>query len=94
MKGLAVVRGDRASTVASLVKHGASQDAAEQNYTDFADTMSPTAVTSDADQALELKVRAEMLGIDPKTLAPPSTFFDFSFVKEAAAHLKKENWKP
>jgi NitT/TauT family transport system substrate-binding protein len=94
MKGLAVVRSDRASTVASLVKHGASQSAAEQNYTDFADTMSPTAVTSDADQALELKVRAEMLGIDPKTLAPPSAFFDFSFVKKAAAQLKEENWKP
>jgi len=94
MKGLAVVRSDRASTVASLVKHGASQDAAEQNYTDFAHTMSPTAVTSDADQTLELHVRAAMLGMDPKTLPPPSNFFDFSFVKEAAAQLKKENWKP
>jgi NitT/TauT family transport system substrate-binding protein len=94
MKGLAVVRSDRASTVASLIKHGASPDAAEQNYTDFAGTMSPTAVTSDEDQALELTVRAEMLGVDPKTLAPPSAFFDFSFVKEAAATLKKENWKP
>ncbi len=71
MKGLAVVRSDRASTVASLVKHGASQDAAEQNYTDFAHTMSPTAVTSDADQALELHVRADMLGIDPKTCRRP-----------------------
>lgn len=94
MKGLAVVLSDRASTVASLVKHGSSEDAAEQNYTDFAHTMSPTAVTTDADQALELRVRADMLGIDPKTLAPPSAFFDFSFVKEAAAELKKENWKP
>jgi NitT/TauT family transport system substrate-binding protein len=94
MKGLAVVRGDRASTVASLVKHGASQEAAEQNYTDFADTMSPTAVTTDEDQALELKVRAQMLGIDPASLPPPATFFDFSFVKQAAAELKKENWRP
>ena len=94
MKGLAVVRSDRASTVASLVKHGASQDAAEQNYTDFAHTMSPTAVTTDADQTLELHVRAAMLGMDPKTLPPASNFFDFSFVKEAAAQLKKENWKP
>ena len=94
MKGLAVVRSDRASTVASLVKHGASHDAAEQNYTDFAHTMSPTAVTSDADQTLELHVRAAMLGMDPKTLPPASNFFDFSFVKEAAAQLKKENWKP
>jgi NitT/TauT family transport system substrate-binding protein len=94
MKGLAVVLSDRASTVAALVKHGSSQDAAEQNYTDFAHTMSPTAVTTDADQALELKVRADMLGVDPKTLPPPSAFFDFSFVKQAAAELKKENWKP
>lgn len=94
MKGLAVVLNDRASTVASLVKHGSSEPAAEQNYTDFAHTMSPTAVTTDADQALELHVRADMLGVDPKTLAPPSAFFDFSFVKEAAAELKKENWKP
>ncbi len=94
MKGLAVVRSDRAATVASLVKHGASQDAAEQNYTDFAHTMSPTAVTTDADQALELHVRALMLGLDPAKLPPPSNFFDFSFVKEAAAQLKKENWKP
>lgn len=94
MKGLAVVRSDRASTVASLVKHGASQEAAEQNYTDFAALMSPMAVTTDADQALELKVRAKMLGIDPAALPPPDHFFDFSFVKEAAAQLQKENWKP
>jgi ABC-type nitrate/sulfonate/bicarbonate transport system substrate-binding protein len=94
MKGLAVVRSDREATVASLVKHGSSQDAAEQNYTDFAMTMSPTAVTTDEDQALELKVRANMLGVDATKIPPPSYFFDFGFVKEAAAELKQENWKP
>ena len=94
MKGLAVVRSNRADTIASLVKHGSSQEAAEQNYDQYAMTMSPTAVTSDADQALELKVRAQMLKLDPEKLPPPSHFFDFSFVKEAAAELKKENWKP
>lgn len=94
MKGLAAVRSSRADTVAALVKHGSSQTAAEENYDQFANTMSPTAVTSDADQAIELQVRAKMLGIDPAKLPPPSNFFDFSFVKEAAAELKKENWKP
>ena len=94
MKGLAVVRSKRADTIASLVKHGSSQEAAEQNYDQYAMTMSPTAITSDADQALELKVRAQMLKLDPEKLPPPSHFFDFSFVKEAAAELKKENWKP
>ena len=94
MKGLAVVRSSRADTVAALVKHGSSEPAAEENYDKFASTMSPTAITSDADQALELRVRAKMLGIDPAKLPPPSSFFDFSFVKAAAAELEKENWKP
>ncbi|HVA15907.1 MAG TPA: ABC transporter substrate-binding protein [Stellaceae bacterium] len=94
MKGLAVVRSARAETVAALVKHGSTETAAGEDYDQFASTMSPTAVTSDADQALELKVRAKMLGVDPATLPPPSRFFDFSFVKQAAAELKKENWKP
>ncbi len=94
MKGLEVVRTNRADTVAALVKHGSSQTAAEENYDQFATTMSATAVTSEADQALELKVRAKMLSLDPAKLPPPSNFFDFSFVKEAAAELKKENWKP
>jgi hypothetical protein len=35
-----------------------------------------------------------MLGVDEKKIPPPHYFFDFSFVKEAAAELKKENWKP
>ncbi len=94
MKGLVVLRQNRAVSVAALVKHGASQTAAEENYDRFAKTMSPTAVTTDADQELELKVRAKMLGLDPAKLPPPSHFFDFRFVKEAAAELKKENWKP
>lgn len=94
MKGLAVVRTSRADTVAALANHGSDKSAAEENYDRFAMTMSPTAITSDADQALELKVRAKMLGLDPAKLPPPSNFFDFSFVKKAAAELKKENWKP
>jgi ABC-type nitrate/sulfonate/bicarbonate transport system substrate-binding protein len=94
MKGLAVVRSNRADTIASLVKHGSTESAAAVDYDEFASSMSPTAVTSDADQVLELKVRAKMLGLDPATLPLPSRFFDFSFVKEAAAELKKENWKP
>jgi NitT/TauT family transport system substrate-binding protein len=94
MKGLAVVLTDRATTVASLVKHGSSQSAAEGNFDEFGATMSPTAVTSDEDQALELKVRAKMLGVDPATLPPLSNFFDFSFVTKAAAELKAEGWKP
>jgi len=94
MKGLIVLRSNRAVSVAALVKHGSSEVAAEENYDQFAASMSPTAITSDADQALELKVRAQMLNLDPATLPPPSHFFDFSFVREAAAELKKENWKP
>jgi NitT/TauT family transport system substrate-binding protein len=94
MKGLTVVRSSRADTVAALANHGSSQTAAEENYDQFAPTISPTAVTSDEDQALELQVRAKMLSLDPAKLPPASNFFDFSFVKDAAAELKAQGWKP
>jgi hypothetical protein len=51
-------------------------------------------VTTDADQAFELKLRADMLGVDDSKIPPPSYFFDFSFVKEASDKLKAEGWKP
>lgn len=56
--------------------------------------MSATGITSGADQALELKVRAKMLGVDPGKIPPASAIFDFSFVQKAAAELKGAGWKP
>jgi len=94
MKGLIVVRSSRDVTVASLVKHGSSADAAAENYEIEASTLSATSIVSDEDQAFELKLRASMLGIDESKVPLPSNFFDFSFVKEAAAELKTEGWKP
>jgi ABC-type nitrate/sulfonate/bicarbonate transport system substrate-binding protein len=94
MKGLVVVRSSRDVTIASLVKHGASTDAAAENYAIEASTLSATSIVSDEDQAFELKLRANMLGIDESKVPPPANFFDFSFVKEAAAELKAEGWKP
>ena len=94
MKGLAVNRESRADTIAALVKHGSSEDAAAKSYDLFAPTLSPTSVVSDEDQAFELKLRARMLGMDPGKVPPSSYFFDFSFVKKAAEELKAEGWKP
>jgi hypothetical protein len=94
MKGLTVVRSSRETTIAALVKHGSTENAANEDYTINAPILSPTSVVSDADQAFELKLRAEMLGVDEKKIPPTGYFFDFSFVKQAAAELKKENWKP
>jgi NitT/TauT family transport system substrate-binding protein len=94
MKGLTVVRSSRDVTIASLVKHGSTPSAAAEDYTINGPILSPTSIVSDADQAFELKLRAEMLGVDATKIPPPDRFFDFSFVKEAAAELKKENWKP
>ncbi len=94
MKGLVVVRSDRAATIASLVKHGSTETAANADYELNSPSLSPTSVVSDEDQAFELKLRARMLSVDDTKIPPASNFFDFSFVKQAAAELKAENWKP
>ena len=94
MKGLVVVRSDRATTIAALVNHGSTPTAAAEDYDLNTPTLSPTSVVSDEDQAFEMKLRARMLGVDDTKIPPSSNFFDFSFVKQAAAELKAENWKP
>jgi ABC-type nitrate/sulfonate/bicarbonate transport system substrate-binding protein len=94
MKGLIVVKSARADTIATLVKHGSTPDAAAASYDIFSSSLSPTAIVSDADQAFELKLRAHMLGVAEDKVPPPAQFFDFSFVKKAAAELKAEGWKP
>jgi NitT/TauT family transport system substrate-binding protein len=94
VKGQRATRASRGDTVAALVKHGSTQAAAEEDYDVNEPGLSATAVTTDEDQAFELKLRADMLGVDDAKIPPPSYFFDFSFVKEAAEKLKKEGWKP
>lgn len=94
LKGLALVKSSRAATIATLVKHGSTEDAAAASYDTSAALLSPTAIVSDKDQQFELKLRAHMLGIAEDEVPPPAQFFDFSFVRQAAAELKQENWKP
>jgi NitT/TauT family transport system substrate-binding protein len=93
-KGQRATRASRADTVAALVKHGSTQIAAEEDYDVNEPNLSETAVTTDEDQKFELKLRADMLGVDDTKIPPPSNFFDFSFVKEASAKLKADGWKP
>jgi NitT/TauT family transport system substrate-binding protein len=94
LKGLATVKSSRAVTIATLVKHGSTPDAAAASYDIFAPSLSPTAIVSDADQQFELKLRAHMLGISEDKVPPPAQFFDFSFVRKAADELKEEGWTP
>ena len=94
VKGQRATRASRADTVAALTKHGSTAAAAGEDYDVNEPSLSATAVTTDADQDFELKLRASMLDVDPAKIQPPSYFFDFSFVKEASDKLKAEGWKP
>ena len=94
VKGLIVVKSARADTIATLVKYGSTADAAAASYDIFSPSLSPTAIVSDENQAFELKLRAHMLGVSEDKVPPPAQFFDFSFVKTAAAELRAEGWKP
>jgi len=61
------------------------------DYDATAPELTDTGTMPEEDQAFELKLRGELLGVPPKKDAD---VFDFSFVKKAAAELKAENWKP
>jgi len=91
LKGIALAKAARETTIDSIVKHGADRDSAGVDYDATAPELTDTGTMPEEDQAFELKLRGELLGVPPKKVAE---VFDFSFVEKAAAELKAENWKP
>jgi len=91
LKGIALAKAARETTIDSIVKHGADRDSAGVDYDATAPELTDTGTMPEDDQAFELKLRGELLGVPPKKVAE---VFDFSFVEKAAAELKAENWKP
>ncbi|HXE30125.1 MAG TPA: ABC transporter substrate-binding protein [Stellaceae bacterium] len=92
LKGIALAKAARETTIDSIMKHGnKDRESAGIDYDATAPELTDTGTMPEEDQAFELKLRGELLGVPPKKDAD---VFDFSFVKKAAAELKAENWKP
>jgi len=94
LKGIALAKAARETTIDSIVKHGADRESAKVDYDATAPELTDTGTMPEEDQAFELKLRGELLGVPPEKIAKTANVFDFSFVKKAAAELKAENWKP
>jgi NitT/TauT family transport system substrate-binding protein len=92
LKGIALAKSARETTIDSIVKHGnPDRESAGVDYDATTPELTDTGTMLEEDQAFELKLRGELLGVPAKPIA---NVFDFSFVNKAAAELKAENWKP
>ena len=94
LKGIALTKAARATTIDAIVKHGADRDSAGVDYDATAPELTDTGTMPEEDQAFELKLRGELLGVPPEKIAKTADVFDFSFVEKAAAELEAEHWKP
>jgi ABC-type nitrate/sulfonate/bicarbonate transport system substrate-binding protein len=95
LKGLRTVKASRAATVASLLKHGQSDaEAVGSEYDNLIASLTDTGTVPAAAQALDVALRAEMLGVAKDKAPPASAVFDFSFAEKAAAQLQAAHWQP
>ena len=95
IKGLTETKADRETAIAAEMNHGIStRSAAEVDYDGAVDDLSVTGTMPREAQAIELKVRGDMLSLAPDKIMPPEQVFDFSFAQKAAAELKAQGWKP
>lgn len=95
LKGVRAVKASRAATVASLLTHGQSDAAAVgSEYDNLIASLTDTGTMPADAQALDVALRAEMLGIAKDKVPPPSAVFDFSFVEKANAELQAAHWQP
>ena len=95
LKGVLTVKASRAETIATLLKHGQSNaEAIGTEYDNLIDSLTETGTIPKDAQALDVSLRAEMLGVAKDKVPPPSGVFDFSFAEKALAELKAAHWSP
>ena len=95
LKGVLTVKASRAETIATLLKHGQSNaEAIGAKYDNLIESLTETGTMPKAAQALDVSLRAEMLGVPKDKVPPPSGVFDFSFAEKALAELKAAHWSP
>jgi len=95
LKGVLTVKASRAETIATLLKHGQSNaEAIGTEYDNLIDSLTETGTIPKDAQALDVSLRAEMLGVAKDKAPPPSSVFDFSFAEKALAELKAAHWSP
>ncbi len=94
LKGMRHTKASRADAMAAMIKRGADAPTAGAQWDDTNALLSESGRTTAAVETAELKLRADLLGIPRDQIPPDAAVFDFSFVDQAGAALKAENWKP
>jgi NitT/TauT family transport system substrate-binding protein len=95
LKGVLTVKSSRAETIAALLHHGQSNaEAVGIEYDNLVDSLTSTGTMPKDAQALDLALRADMLGIAQDKVPPPEGVFDFSFAAKALADLRTAQWSP
>ena len=95
LKGVLTVKASRGETIATLLKHGQSNaEAIGTEYDNLIDSLTDTGTIPPDAQALDVALRAEMLGVPKDKAPPPSAVFDFSFAAKALAELQAAHWQP
>ena len=93
-KGTATVKASQQAAIDSMIKHGLDKGAAEFSAHEFVPGMLATGSVPRALQENELKLRGDMLGVQPNKIPAPEQVFDYSFILKAGEELKAAGWKP
>src|SRR5262249_1997338 len=95
LKGVRHVKASRADTVATLLRHGLSDGAAlATEYDILIGSITDTGTMPKDAQALDIALRADMLGVAKDKVPPPEGVFDFRFAEEAGKALDAAQWRP
>ncbi|TMA86427.1 MAG: ABC transporter substrate-binding protein [Deltaproteobacteria bacterium] len=93
LKGLRVVRQDRAGTIASVSKFSElDKTLATRMYDDLIGTFTKGGYVDEETQRNDLAI--VKLVAEVNEIVPPQRAYDFSFVRQAEQQLNKQGWKP
>jgi len=95
LKGVRHVKASRGDTIATLLRHGLNDgEAIGLEYDIIAPSLTDNGTMPQDAQALDLALRADMLGLAKDRVPPPATVFDFRFANAASTSLDQAGWQP
>jgi len=96
VKGVRYTLAFEPQTVAILAKHNTEHESQTilDTYRITVPTMTKIGTASDDLIRRDLKVRAAILGIDPKDLPPIDAIYDYRLTRKVTAEIDKSGWQP
>jgi ABC-type nitrate/sulfonate/bicarbonate transport system substrate-binding protein len=96
LKGASYMKANPRETIAIMSKYDtqSNTDQLAIDYDKVRSVLTPDGTVAEDVRAVDLKVRASIIGLGADKIPPMERIYDYSIVRETTAELERSGWQP